>query len=204
MKRVFIIGVISLLSCTLSAQSYRGFVDVVIGYPVASGKSLGGSLDSGERNYMWYGGVLTSHGCQIKPNIYVGGGTGLLAQYSDRGGFQMPFFADARYDFWGNRGVGFYAGLRLGYSISIKSGEAYDYGESAGHSCGNASWLYFQPTVGMRVKLGSRTGLNIGVSYIPVKVKPVDYRYGDYSEEMASKDGKTVVSNITLSVGVDF
>lgn len=204
MKKWFLTLLVIFMSCPSWAQSYRGFVDVTAGLPVGSAKISDVSLD----RLVVFGGLLTSHGCQVMPNIYVGAGTGFMATTIEFGS-QLPLFADVRYDMWGNRGVGFYAGLRLGYSITLKSGDSYEYFDGPQwFSCGLDDWLYVQPSVGMRIKLGSRTGLNIGLSYLPLRIKPTDgywnWNYSASDEVVTPVKGKTVVSNLMLSVGVDF
>lgn len=90
-------------------------------------------------------GVMTSHGYQFSPNLYLGVGAGL--DLYDFSCVNIPVFAHLRTTFINSR-VTPYIDLRGGYSFGYFNG------------------LYVDPSVGLRFGFGKhRAGFNIGIGY---------------------------------------
>lgn len=85
------------------------------------------------------------YGYQIYPKLFVGGGLGLHI-YPDEAAYEVPIFADIRYDFINRRATPF-VDVRGGYTVGTYFGP------------------YCSPTVGARIRLGIWGAINIGAGY---------------------------------------
>lgn len=85
------------------------------------------------------------YGYQICPKLFVGGGVGFHI-YPDEEAYEVPLFADVRYDFINRRATPF-VDVRGGYTVGTYSG------------------AYLSPTAGVRIRLGSWGAVNIGLGY---------------------------------------
>ena len=92
--------------------------------------------------------------------------------------------------------------------ISFKAGYLYgisEYGEynipgSSGESLAD-SGFFFQPTVGVRIRLHHHVGLNLGLTLFPMKYKTEENSYSsNYSDIRASYTRY----NLGLNIGIDF
>ena len=106
---------------------YRGFVD--LGFTVGLGYDYGGRV-----------AFFTSHGVQILPQLYVGGGVGVNYFY-DLDGVSIPLFVDVRTDLKKAK-ISPFVDLKLGYSVADIKG------------------FYLSPTIGCRFNRFS-----LGLSY---------------------------------------
>lgn len=112
-------------------RGYRGFVDVSNGLDCANG------------DYAFE--LTTTHGFQINPRIFVGGGIG-LGVYLYRENVALPFFADFRFTFLKSR-ITPYIDVKAGYSPIPDTG------------------AYFSPTVGCHFSFKEKFGMNVGLGY---------------------------------------
>ncbi len=151
MKKLFFVVLLCLLAVGTKAQiatGYRGFVDA--GYGISVSKvSIGGyEADISDQLFL-----STSHGYQIIPQLFVGGGAG-VTYYHEGSTVAFPVFAHVRTDF-GSR-LGFFAEVKGGYTIKDIDG------------------AFFVPTVGIRYGITDRLGINLGVGYMAQKVSGMD------------------------------
>lgn len=144
---------------------------------------------------VWGAGVTTSHGLQFN-KLFVGLGAGF---YSTANNHSIPVFADARWDFFGTRGVNFFAGIKLGYNKCIYSPTPWGTGQ---YDEKNTSSFYFQPSVGMRIRTGHSHGLNISLNYIPLRQQIVERDNENY--DLLTPIDSYTRGYIALGVGFDF
>lgn len=110
---------------------YRGFFD--IGYAVGVGTYKTNRLV-----------INTSHGYQINPLVYIGGGFG-LHYFSDWEELQVPIFVNSRLNFIDNNITPF-LDVKVGYSVAKNEG------------------FYFSPSAGVKFDLDA-IALNLSVGY---------------------------------------
>lgn len=144
MKRIAIYTILALLTA-LSASAarpqrgYRGFIDW--------NNSIT-HIDRSATGPLWhdayYVGGTTTHGYQINPTWFVGAGIGLLYNPTEQS-YTFPLYAEGRADLVFGRFTPF-VDARIGYQFS---------------DIGNG--IYFSPTVGYRLGLSQKCGLNLGV-----------------------------------------
>ena len=120
----------------ISAPRYRGFVgEGAVIYP-----NENVDLSSVQ--------IYTSHGCQITPSLYIGGG--FAVNYPIEDYVNIPFFAHIRSEFHKalDKRASPYVDARIGYSL----------GEMEG--------FYFNPSVGCHIYFGkTKLGLSAGIGY---------------------------------------
>lgn len=171
MKKYLLLLILAIIGLQpVSAQSYRGFADIEGGYTF----NLEGALI----------GVTTTHGLQLAQKFFIGAGTGILTD-AGSGGSQsdisivIPLYADFRFDFFNGKKVSPFVDLKVGYTADITSA---DFGVSSG--------LYLKPTIGFRIRLTERTGINIGLAYSHIN----------------AVDNKWYITDNTISIkaGIDF
>lgn len=121
---------------------YRGLVDV--GYTLGVG--LGQGIDRID--------VFTSHGVQIIPQLYIGGGVG-FGYYYDASEIAVPIFANIRTDILQSNITPF-VDLKIGYSVTGITG------------------FYLSPTLGC--KIGH---FNIGLGYTMQKLNIEGWDFGN-------------------------
>lgn len=136
------------------SRGYRGFVDW--SSDVRREKVFNGSATN------FVTGVTTTHGCQFNPWLFAGGGVGV--EYGSKfGNYIVPIYADVRFDpLMGSFSP--FADIRLGYS------------------CTDGGGVYFSPSVGYRIDLGRKVGINIGLGMSVKGWKSDVYEIGYYSD----------------------
>lgn len=165
MKKLILTLSIVLASVSATAQHYRGFLDLMMTYPVSNSHDVNFDVASG-----FSLGGTTSHGVQFK-NLFVGAGTGAMfipSSYS----VGLPVFAEARWDFFRGRITNFFVGCKIGgiFNIGDKYGIDLDQGDnSAIYGYAGYGNIYFQPSVGIRFRLNNTMGINVTLSYLPMK-----------------------------------
>lgn len=102
-------------------------------------------------------GLKAVFGYQIIPELFAGAGVGFNYWYdADDSNIGIPVFADFRYDMRLDGKWGFFADVKLGYSLVDIEG------------------FYFSPTIGARYAMSERCGLNLGLGYESQKAKEYD------------------------------
>ncbi len=196
MKKVIISFLVALLSTTtLSAIDYRGFFDL-----------KGGSYTSVFNATI---GVSTTHGIQLNQNLYFGIGANLSLYPSDNDfdtGSQFALFGDIRYDFGLTKKWSPYIDLKLGSGINKEYYTSDRVGEGSGshdYYDIDGNMLLINPSIGARLRLSSKCGLNFGLSYIPFFYKIHPYTRNNGVEEYG--EWKSKISNgIFFNFGIDF
>lgn len=120
---------------------YRGFVDV--GYSIGIDNSAESHID-----------LMTTHGCQVLPQLFLGVGTGI--NYYGQNGMDnvaIPIYADARFDFNSNKFAPF-ADVKLGYTPNVNDIKGF----------------YMSLGGGLRYGLNNSLALNFGLHYILQKI----------------------------------
>ncbi len=175
MKKLLLLLILSVATLQpVSAQSYRGFADIE-----------GGISFWHNSGYAFtYGliGVTTTHGVQLAEKFFIGAGTGFL---TDTKGIVMPLYADFRFDFWNDKKLSPFIDFKAGYTLDISS-ENDIFGV-----IGNG--LYINPTIGFRVRLTERMGINIGLAYSLINF--YESKYYNWKE---------LSSTISIKAGIDF
>lgn len=219
-KAFLAIAAIAAMSFTASARtSYRGFVSfdpaLAISYSSVSPSDL--SISSEAKATMFAGEVSTTHGVQINRHVFVGAGVGI--QFScnrpdfynsnqyiidyDEYTLHVPIYVAARYDLDIARKVTPFVSCKLGYSLGIPVNGAYNIIGSSGDSLSD-NGLYFQPTIGIRFRVGHHFGINLGLTLYPSYYKT---SYGsDYIDSYELTDIQATYHryNFGLNIGFDF
>lgn len=166
---LIVIAGISANAQTLKGKRYRGYVDVMVG-PGNDGVYR-------EFNTLSYG-LTTSHGFQLNPYLFFGGGVGVY--YCDfdnfKGDYAVPIFANFRANLSKGR-VSPYFDAKMGYSASEVSG------------------FYASPSFGLRIGLKRKFGINIQVGYSAQGYSYYAYRY---------TPKKAYLHNVNFSIGFDW
>lgn len=150
MRRIYFFIAISLISFSGFARQpergYRGFAEW------ANDVKLDIAIYGGPTHSKFYTGVALSQGYQFNPYLYVGGGI-MVEQCIDKGDleddnklFSAPFFADVRTDLKFGKFTPF-IDARIGYNFS------------------NYGGVYFSPTIGYRISVYRKIGINISLGY---------------------------------------
>lgn len=186
---IFILVTALLVPSTGKAVSYRGFFDVGFTYVLKDGKNgLGLGVLSG----------LTTHGVQIVPKFFVGIGSGIYQPIGygtiDDNGALIPLYGDVRFDSFGmfssDKLVPF-VDIKLGYFFSTAVSHLYTRYRKG---------FFLSPTIGVRFKLSSRCGFNLGLTCLLLSKEEFSYAEG-YAYYY---DKKGLNPSIGLTVGVDF
>ena len=195
MKKVIISFLVALLSTTtLSAIDYRGFFDL-----------KGGSYTSVFNATI---GVSTTHGIQLNQNLYFGIGANLSLYPSDNDfdtGSHFALFGDIRYDMGLTKKWSPYIDLKLGSGLMKEYYFNHWAGDENKEIDGNM--LLINPSVGARLRLSSKCGLNFGLSYIPFFYKTRAYTRGwdEDQSEYDYEEWKSSISNgLFFNIGIDF
>lgn len=158
-------------------RGYRGFVD--------GGLYAGGCVSDGQSSSFTRIGFSTTHGAQVNPRIFVGGGLGVQFQTGDDlvKAFDalMPIYAAFRFDFL-DRKISPFASARAGGFVSLSS-ESY---ESLGGS-------YINVNFGIRLRR-----LNLSVGYENMLAS---YSIDDIYLENADSDG--TINTFVFRIGAD-
>lgn len=172
MKKSLIIAALTVALTGMSAKAietgYRGFFDY--GYLIGTGDFSSSSLNE----------ISTTHGYQILPQLFVGGGIGVhLYKFNAEGDgihYNLPIFADVRYDVLETKFTPF-VDFKGGYSVA-----------------GDFQGAYFSPSIGCRMAITDNLGINLGVGYTYMKT---GYKY-IYS-------GKDLnLTGVSIRLGLDF
>lgn len=168
-KYLFSILALVLVSFTSRAvePGYRGFVDY--GFLYGTGDFDGSTMNE----------ISTTHGYQILPQLFVGGGVGVhLYKFDESDGikYNLPVYGDIRWDILQTKFTPF-IDVKGGYSVA---------GEFTG--------AYLNPSIGCRMALGDKLGLNLGVGYTYMKT-------GYYWKATGNDLNMTGVS---IHIGLDF
>lgn len=123
---------------------------------------------------------MTSHGYQFNPYFYLGLGVG-LHYYTGTEDISVPLFANVRANMMKGAVVPFVDG-RIGYSL----GDDVD-------------GFYFSPSLGCRVAVAERAGINLSLGYVMQMADIYYYGFG-YLWKIKTK----VVSGLSLKIGFDF
>lgn len=175
MKKFLLILILSVATLQpISAQSYRGFADIEAGY----------IFDQADKPVLI--GVTTTHGVQLAPKFFIGAGSGILIDSNE---FYIPLYADFRFDFFNGKKISPFIDLKAGYTLlGINS-----------NGTGAGAGLYLNPTVGFRIRLTERMGINIGLAYS--LLKSVEYEYDRWDMKIYSGE---LGSAISIKAGIDF
>lgn len=195
-KRIVTFLLLILSVSTVSAQHYRGFIDAYGLVRIQDGTPTGGNVDDYNGGILGIGGT-TSHGLQFN-KLFIGLGAGY---YFIGPQHNIPAFAEARWDFFGTRGVNLFAGLKLGYTIALDPTSFYRQANDSNSEI-NASSFYFQPSVGLRIRTGRSHGFNISLNYIPIKQEGI--KFNDFSGDTYTKIYSYTKGYLALGVGFDF
>ncbi len=178
MKRILFVLVILCVSLTHSyAQSivgkrYRGFVDVSV---------LPGN-DGLYKGFNSIGvGFNTTHGYQINPHLFVGGGVGVQYYSLDyfENTYAIPVYFDFRVDMLKSKVTPFFD-VKVGYATADIKG------------------VYFSPNFGVRFAVGRRVGLNLNVGY-----SMQGYTYTETHRYYKTLE-RAYIHSLNLSVGFDW
>lgn len=181
MKKI-LIALLSLLTVlqldaqTLHGHRYRGFVDA--SFLVGNDGVYKDFNTTG-------GGISTSHGYQLNPYIFLGGGVAYHYYNSDY--------------FDGHSAVPVFANFRVNMN-SNKISPFFD--AKVGYSAGDFEGVYASPSFGVRIGLKENLGINFSVGYTAQGFKYEDYDIiGRYH---ISTTEKSFIHSLTISVGLDF
>lgn len=122
---------------------------------------------------------MTSHGYQFSPYFYLGAGIG-LHYYTGIEDISVPLFANVR------------ANMMTGNVTPFVDGKI-------GYSLGEVDGFYFSPSLGCRIAVAERTGINLSLGYVMQCADIYYYGWG-YIWGIKTK----VVSGLSLKIGVDF
>lgn len=146
------------------APRYRGFI---------SEGNVFGTGDVKENRTFF----STSHGIQINPELFIGGGVA-VNYWWDSEYWSLPLFVDTR--------VEFHKELRKNFSPYISA--------KVGYSVGDCEGLYFAPQVGCHFYFGhSKFGLSTAIGYTLQNCK-IDTSFGTINGD---------ANGIELTVGLD-
>lgn len=160
MKKVFVCAVLaSFMGLTAMAQKSVGFHGAVnAGYVLSCSKaSVEGLGEVDLSNRIAFEAI---GGYQITPNFFAGVGVGGQYFHQGEGAWEVPVFADLKYDIL-NRSITPFVEAQIGYSFADWEG------------------LYLNPQVGARFRLNEKLGLNVGAGYLVQKLKGCDGTSGD-------------------------
>lgn len=122
----------------------------------------------------------TTHGYQFSPYFFAGIGVG-VNYFHEGDAVNIPIFADFRGTLpIQNTKVTPFLDMRLGYSVNDVEG------------------FYFTPSVGVRLAVSKKCGLNIGLGYELQKAKVEYYSYYYDFEDTVTAGA------ITFKLGIDF
>ena len=216
-KSIIAFAAIVAMSFTVSARtSYRGFVDfdptIAVSYSSVSPSDLKLDYKPADLSILF----STTHGVQINRHFFVGAGAGFIlgkptTEPSAKGGgniedgsfelnLYVPVYLAARYDLNIVRKVSPFISFKAGYLYGISEYGEYNIPGSSGESLAD-SGFFFQPTVGVRIRLHHHVGLNLGLTLFPMKYKTEENSYSsNYSDIRASYTRY----NLGLNIGIDF
>ncbi|MDE6342303.1 MAG: outer membrane beta-barrel protein [Muribaculaceae bacterium] len=195
MRKWFMLFTFSLLSLSCLSQKYRGMFEIG-GGPVFANEKIHTSKGDFSNKQTTIGGIFaTAHGCQFTPWLFAGAGVGVNCEWKTSHNIgddasalnvtaknhliSVPLFLDIRWDLDLTRKVSPYADLRLGYQLGM-DGYVNFRATSATNSLStttgmmkSADGMFVQASAGVRFKIGNNTGVNIGISYIPLMKREI-------------------------------
>lgn len=149
---VLALTLVGIFSAKAIDLSYKGYGELYTGYSAPSNSSVYG----GGANF----GISTSHGVNLFPSLFVGGGIDFnVSMYEDKyysryseTDYSALFavFAESRYNFLPSRKASPFVGLRIGGGYN-----GYD----------EEGCFYFSPAVGCSINLTDKFGLDASVGY---------------------------------------
>lgn len=209
MKRLFLFLAMMELTFTCFAVHYRGMFDLEAGPAFPMGKIHTSTGDLKQHDTTFAGMISTSHGCQLNHSFFLGAGFGICSDWgkfpsdsSEKGKndlISFPIFVDLRWDLDVDKKLSPFAGARIGYQLGTegyRSFKAESGNNPAIHTSGlmkSEDGVYAQLTAGARLKIGKNTGMNFGISYIPI------LRRSMYQKNLIFFNR----SCVTLNVGID-
>lgn len=191
MKKLLISLVVLFISQVMMAQNtsegcYRGFVDG--GYTIGIGDYEFGRFE-----------INTSHGFQINPFFYIGGGLGLhfMPEYKTKGmeipldrresKVDIPVFANLR------------ANLSKGKITPFIDGKAGTY-------VTNNGGLYLNFSAGCRIAMNEKQAVNVSVGYTTEKLEFESFKRftGSMNMNYVTSPRKLNTEGIAIKVGYEF
>lgn len=215
-----------------NAKGFRGMVDLEGGIGF-NGKATIVSGDCEVRNFQTYilPGVTYTLGYQINRHLFIGAGFGAYLDFTryenphrydsyyysysstELTGSYIPLYLAARWDFGLTKKTAPYIGLRIGYmqyltdvDETLCSSYCYDgryssYMDVYGELCGS---VFFSPSIGYRMSLHKKAGMNIGISYLAGMKKKLsaEASYGNSTKylDITQRTSDAILFNI----GFDF
>ena len=202
-----------LFSGAASAADYRGVVELGVGSAVHKEIKYDHSLTSVAVEFS------TTHGAQLNRHIFVGAGVDLSGYLSvdiyDMGA-DLKVFGDFRYDLDITKRWSPFVNLKVGCrAVPAKvDGEIVLEDGTLTRNWREEKYVpfYINPSVGVRLRLSSKCGLNFSVGYTPLKIRKtsgLEGTYYDYSvsQDVPYKNGRLGLKNgqaFTFNVGIDF
>lgn len=195
-----------------------------------------GNLEAKDIHTFVMPGITITPGYQFNRHLFVGIGTGAyldltkleeIEHYSSRyeswqefpfTGVHVPLFLTARWDFGLTKKTAPYVDLRVGYIRFFKSGEygklsiLYNYGDNYSTSLvvdqENYGSFFIAPSIGYRVNIYKKFGMNFGIRYMAgmkKKYSATTKLYGYDSGETKSYEFIQRASDVLLfNIGFDF
>lgn len=200
MKKLILLFVSFLFCCSpVKAQHYRGFADLNLSIPTV--------MDDGNISYSdaqgFAMGLITSHGVQLK-KFFIGAGIGVFYNFGCGDCYPTPLFINGRYDFFNIYKANLFIDCKLGY-LANYSGEVYldtsndEYFETEF----KGKKLFFNPSIGVRLRCSNICGINISIGYLPVKMTFTKIIYNNIISDTYT--GRSVTDHrISLTIGIDF
>ena len=192
-----------------NAQHYRGFVDANLSIPTV--KMNGGTLSYSDA-IGFAMGLTTSHGVQLK-NFFVGAGIGVFYHFGCEYSSPIPLFINGRYDFFNIHKANLFIDCKLGYfmnhsgEVSFNSTEVFyfdDYyvDDLYFESEFKGNKLFFNPSVGVRLRCSNTCGFNIAIGYLPMSMKLTNLTYAANADSYIGR--KFTDHRLSLTIGFEF
>lgn len=192
MKKTILSFLLLLCAFGVKAQNeagncYRGFVDA--GYTIGVGDYDFGRFE-----------VNTSHGYQINPYIFIGGGMGLhfMQSYKASGTSDIPLdIRDSKVD------IPVFANVR---GTFMKSRFAPFIDAKAGTFINNNGGQYINASIGLRISVNKKQAVDIMVGYTMEKLEFETFSHfvSDYNLDYTRKPEKRDADGIAIKVGYEF
>lgn len=161
---------------------YRGFIEWSNDYRTER------FFNYENRESTYYTGISTSHGYQINPMFFVGAGLS-VERCTKFDNWIVPVFAEGRADFKFGKFTPF-ADIRLGAQLA--------------DGCG----VYFSPSIGYRIGLGRKAGVNLGLGMslkgYKCEVYDITIIPGESFEMTYTGTEHRVCPYFSFRVGIDF
>lgn len=154
-----------------TGKGYKGFVD--LGYSLFTSNPEAGTVN-----------LTTTHGYYFSKNVFVGVGTGIHYEFGNE------YYDDILY-------IPVYGDVRFSFPISNKWSMFTDVRVGGNFYTGESSFgLYANPSVGVRIPVSNKNGINIAVGY-----ETMSYSYEGYYSYNTETE---FIHNISFKVGFDF